>query len=69
MKKSMIDLAYDILSSEHKAMKFLDLLNSLRLKWNGENCSKIFFFPVKKPPFAPERKRAAASMGFKNRIP
>lgn len=27
MKKSMIDLAYDILSSEHKAMKFLDLWN------------------------------------------
>lgn len=64
-----MEFTFALHGMKKSAMKFLDLLNSLRLKWNGENCSKIFFFPVKKPPFAPERKRAAASMGFKNRIP
>ncbi|MGM9961415.1 MAG: DNA-directed RNA polymerase subunit delta [Allobaculum sp.] len=29
MKKSMIDLAYDILSSQNKAMKFIDIWNTV----------------------------------------
>ena len=29
MKKSMIDLAYDILSSQKKAMKFIDIWNQV----------------------------------------